>query len=1048
MIFLQERISKLVSELDDLRYPKTVRITDCKYKKTKEQFDDITKLDTSDWSNFTSDQLWSGHYEYYWFEMSVTIPDDFDGKCVEYILRTGKENEWDAINPQFMIYVNGKMRQGLDVNHRCVILTECAKAGEIFRIVLSAFTGTNNYNLLLESNIRILDRQTEKYFYDISVPYNVSLFLEKEDRAYREIILPLNESLNLLDLRKPYSKEYYKSLEKAQEDITENFYNKLSGDTGSKIYCVGHTHIDVAWLWTLAVTEDKSVRSFSTVIELMEQYPEYIFMSSQPQLYKYVKNKSPELYNRIKEQVKAGRWETDGGMFVEADCNLASGEALVRQILYGTRFFEKEFGKTNNILWLPDVFGYSAALPQILKKSEINYFMTTKISWNEFNRLPYDTFLWEGMDGTKILTHFIPAKNYKEVNELGTFRTPHYTTYNGELYPSQVLGSWDRYQQKHLNDEVLMSFGFGDGGGGPTKEMLENQRRLSKGIPGTPRTIMSTANNFFEVLEKKVENNKYLPSWTGELYLEYHRGTYTSIAKNKKNNRKSEFALGNTEFYNVLSSLYADTQYPQEKINDNWEILMRNQFHDILPGSSIKEVYDDSDVEYATLFKNVDEISSGALSSIVKNISASKGSLVVFNPNSFVLSDIVEFTCSNAKDHPTIFDGDKSYPCQNIGENKYIFVAKNIPSKGYKTFEIKFGDKPKNPNTKISETNIENDYFSISLNNKGQFSSIFDKKANRETIKAGANANVIMTYEDKPHNYDAWDINNYYNEKSWEMDDVSSIEIIENGCVRSCLKISRQYLDSIVEQYVYVYEDIARIDIRNEIDWKEHNILVKTLFPMDIHSHEAVFDIQYGNVRRDTHSNTSWDFARFEVCHHKWLDISEDDYGISFLNDCKYGVSVSDSVVGLSMLKSAVYPNPDADKEHHSFVYSIMPHSGTWQNSGTVEQSYSINNPLTALCKENDEGSMPTEFAFVSCDHNHVVIESIKKAEDSDHIIVRVFENNNKRTNAKLTFAKDISTAMECNLLERNDQDMISDGNSIEFNIKPYEIKTFKIKLV
>lgn len=512
MVFLKERIGKLLEGIEELIYPEVVPIKNYRMMKSKERFCDVNALVTDSWKEISNEELWGGHREYYWLETNVTIPQTYDGKCVVYELKTGREGEWDATNPQFSIYVNGERKQGLDVNHREVLLTECAKAGEEFRIILSAFTGDQNFKLLMDSTIKILDRKTEKYFYDLSVPYKVAKLLQPSDRAYITIITALNESLNLLDLRKEYSREYYDTLQEAQNYITTQFYDKHCGESKESIYCVGHTHIDVAWLWTLAVTEDKAVRSFSTVLELMRQYPEYLFMSSQPQLYKYVKKNAPDVYEEIKRRVEEGRWETEGGMFVEADCNISSGESLVRQFMHGKQFFKEEFGKDNQILWLPDVFGYSAALPQIMKKCGIKYFMTTKISWNEFNKLPCDTFEWEGIDGTRILTHFSPSRDYKVGAVEGGFETEHFTTYNANINPSQVKGAWARYSQKYLNDEVLMSFGYGDGGGGPTKDMLENQRRLEKGIPGCPKTVMSTSLKFFEQLEKQVKDHKYLPS--------------------------------------------------------------------------------------------------------------------------------------------------------------------------------------------------------------------------------------------------------------------------------------------------------------------------------------------------------------------------------------------------------------------------------------------------------------------------------------------------------------------------------------------------------
>jgi len=520
------------------------------------------------------------------------------------------------------------------VNHHEVILDECAAAGARYRIVLSAYTGDQNFNLKFQAALKVLDRRTEDYYYDLSVPYEVACLLQEDDQAYIQIITSLNESLNLLDFRKEGSEEYYASMENARLYLQREFYDKYCGEANTPVvYCVGHTHIDCAWMWTLKVTEDKAVRSFSTVLELMRRYPEYRFMSSQPQLYKYVKKNAPEIYEQIRERVREGRWEPEGGMFVEADCNLASGESLIRQLLYGQRFFEEEFGVKNRILWLPDVFGYSAALPQIMKKCGLEYFMTTKINWSEFNKMPCDTFWWEGIDGTRVLTHFIPTRDYNKETG-GSNKSKYFTTYNGYINPSQVKGSWARYSQKYLNQEVLMAFGYGDGGGGPTADMLESQRRLAKGIPGCPpRTRMSTAGEFFQTLEESAGDGKYMPSWVGELYLEYHRGTYTSMGRNKRYNRKSEFALENAESFGVMSSLLAGEEYPREILDECWEAVMRNQFHDILPGSSIKEVYDDSKEEYEAVLKAGEQMISRELEAVADRIGTEAGTVVVFNPN-------------------------------------------------------------------------------------------------------------------------------------------------------------------------------------------------------------------------------------------------------------------------------------------------------------------------------------------------------------------------------------------------------------------------------
>ncbi|MDD2971553.1 MAG: alpha-mannosidase [Lachnospiraceae bacterium] len=1044
MILIKERIGKLIEDIGNLIYVSPRPITSYRMIKTNEKYKEVAHLNTEQWTEITNEQLWGGHREYYWFETYIEIPEEFQGACVVYELRTGREGAWDATNPQFTFYLDGERKQGLDVNHREVILTEKAEKGQVFHVVLSAYTGDSNFKLVMDSEIKILDRKTEKYYYDLAVPYNVARLLPDTDRGYIEIIGSLNESLNLLDLRREYTKEYYDSLQKAQEYLEKEFYHKYCGESKEKIYCVGHTHIDVAWLWTLSVTEDKAVRSFSTVLELMRQYPEYKFMSSQPQLYKYVKKNAPEIFEQIKERVAEGRWETEGGMFVEADCNISSGESLIRQILFGKRFFREEFGTDNKILWLPDVFGYSAALPQILKKTGIDYFMTTKISWNEFNKMPYDTFEWEGIDGTKVLTHFSPSRDYNKGAVEGGTETEHFTTYNAYINPSQVKGAWARYSQKDLNDEVLMSFGFGDGGGGPTRDMLENQRRTAKGIPGCPQTVMSDSLTFFEKLEQEVSNNKYLPTWVGELYLEYHRGTYTSMARNKKYNRKSEFLFENAELYNWMNANLIRESYPKKELEDSWEVILRNQFHDILPGSSIKEVYDDSKAEYESIKKTGNHLVQQALENIANHVKSGDNSIVVFNPNSNRGNQIVSFDRIENIKNPVVLDGNTVLPVQEIKGGAYIFMAANVPSKGYRTYEITEGDRAESA-LKVTTKCMENAYVTVTFAENGQISSIYDKGEGREILKPGQNGNVLMTYEDRPHNYDAWDVNNYYTEKSWEITQLDAMEVIEEGPVRATVKITRTYLDSTIEQYISLTNEDSEIVIRNEIDWKEKKIFMKALFPVDIHTDEASYEIQYGNVKRKTHYNTSWDFAKFEVCMHKWMDLSEDDYGVSMINDCKFGCSAHDGVIGLSMLKSATYPNPEADKEHHSFVFSIYPHKGDWKRADTISKAYTMNNPLTAIVKQKAGGELPGQYSAVSVDAPNVIIEVVKEAEDGKEMIIRLYEAYNRRTNVKMTFSTEINTIEECNMLEEKERELPCEGTDVSFIIKPYEIKTFKV---
>lgn len=1064
MKFVKERIGQILRTLSDYRYEKKLPIEQYKMMRTDQRMDDVSNLDPSSWDSWKPEQLWGGHREYFLFETTVTIPADFAGQTVGYAIKTGCEGNWDATNPQFSVFVNGKQLQGFDVNHTKAILTDCATAGETFQIVLSAFSGDNNLHLLLDSHLYTLDLIAEAVYFDLKVPLETAALLDPNSDDYIQIMTALNHAVNLLDFRQPFSDAYRQSLQAAYTFLQEEFYGKLAGasaagqDTLKKMICVGHTHIDVAWLWTIAVTKDKVVRSFSTVLELMRRYPEYIFMSSQPQLYQFVKDHAPKLYEEIKQRVAEGRWETEGGMWVEADCNLSSGESLVRQFLHGKRFFQQEFGNDNEILWLPDVFGYSAALPQIMEKCGIRYFMTTKISWNEFNKMPYDTFEWEGIDGTRILTHFITARDYigPHGHKMGphNYENSYFTTYNGTLNPSQVMGGWERYQQKALGNEALFAFGYGDGGGGATSEMLEYGRRMAKGIPGCPQTVMGTSKQFFRQLEQDVAGRKDLPRWVGELYLEYHRGTYTSMARNKRDNRKAEFAYQNVELWSSMHRQLCQGTYPTQMLDDGWKTILINQFHDILPGSSIEEVYIDSQADYTRILSAADTQITETLQQLADQVDAPVGSVVVFNPNAHVMSDTVLLPASAdvataAARQLVASNGEQTVPVQRLADGRLLLSVSQVPAKGYQTFTLREGvaDESDVNQITVTKTQMENQFFLLTLDEQGHFTRLYDKRAEREVFLAGEVGNQMVCYEDRPHNYDAWDINHYYTEKSFAVDEVSCIEVEEQGPLRAVLRIERPYLSSTIVQRVVFYRDVPRIDLMHEVDWKEEHQLLKLEMPLDVHTSSATYEIQFGNVSRPTHQNTSWDQARFEVVMHKWLDLSEGDFGVSLLSDSKYGVGVQGSRVGLTLLKSATSPNPSADREHHAFTYAIYPHQGSWQAAQTVEQAYQLNNPLQEAVKQQEGGSLKATYSMVSCSADNVVIEVVKQAEDSEHLIVRLYECQNCRTKATLSFGSEILQAFECNLLEQQDQPQSYAGNTLAFTIKPYEIKTFKVLL-
>lgn len=1043
MYFTEQKIKRILHDLEKQIYPDSIQIRSYKMKKGHDPGNERPDLDVSQWDDFHAGSRWGGRDMHYWFRTKVSIPEKFHGKTVVYRLETGREGQWDALNPQFFIYVNGKLIQGLDVNHREIELSHSAVVGETYTIALNAYSGTNDGLVELRSQIAVLDKETEKLYYNIKVPLDAAALLDPEDIRKINILKYLDHAVNILDLRKPYSDNYYRSILSANEYLESEFYGKYCTDDKITAWCVGHSHIDVAWLWRLEQTREKAGRSFSTVLNLMDDYPEYIFMSSQPQLYQFVKEDYLELYEKIRERVKEGRWEPEGAMWLEADCNLSSGESLVRQILFGTRFFKREFGVKNKILWLPDVFGYTAALPQILKKSGIEFFVTSKISWNEYNKLPYDTFLWVGLDGTGILTHFLTAcsPNKKWLHS-------HSTTYNANLSPDEIFGSWQRYQQKSLHNEVLVSYGFGDGGGGPTKEMLENARRLQKGIPGCPKVKLGKSLEYLERLKENTINNPRLPKWVGELYLEYHRGTYTSMARNKKYNRKSEFLLQDVEWLSSFNHVIGnEVKYPAETINKCWEIVLLNQFHDILPGSSIKEVYEDSFEQYQKVFIKGQSLLQASIKAIAEKMDLPRTSVVVMNPLGFARSGIVTV---DIPENRGLSDADgNEVLLQRTDSGKTIFYADNIPSKGYKAYSLIEKTCVQDPGIKLqmAPKELENRFFVIKFDDEYNMISLLDKRSNREVIRKGCRANVLQAFEDKPFNFDAWDINIYYQDKMWEINDVTDAKITENGPVRISLQIKRKFMDSVICQTIILYNDIPRIDFKNTIDWKEKQILLKTAFPVDIHSDKASYDIQFGNVERPTHWNTSWDYARFEVCAHKWADLSEDDYGVSLLNDCKYGYDIRDGIMRLTLLKSAIEPNPDADREIHKFTYSLYPHIGGWRSGNTVQMAYSLNCPLYSHIEEAHSGSLPSEMSLAKINRENIILEVIKKAEDSDDIIIRLYECYNRRTKATLEFFREFSEVHECDLLENEIKTVPVSGKTFEFEIMPYEIKTFKLKI-
>ncbi|MBE7023517.1 MAG: alpha-mannosidase [Ruminococcaceae bacterium] len=1002
MDFSSDKIKVFLNELKKSMTVKQTEIKGFVYKECDyENLENLPKVDSS-WKTFEEKDLWGGApCRHFWFYNKFKTENE-----TVFKLRTGMYGEgWGPGNPQFIIFLNGKMVYGMDYFHPDIIID----ANTEYEMYIYAYTNDSTKMLEFNGFIAEINPLAEKLYYDIKVPFDVCEYLDEDDKNRINIMNYLKNTVNIIDLRIPGSRDFNASLKKADAYISREFYGEYCDSSEVSVIGIGHSHIDIAWLWTVQQTREKVLRTFSTVVSLMKYYPEYKFISSQAQLYEFVKEDAPQLYEEIKKLVAQGRWEIEGAMWVEADCNLSGGESLVRQILFGKRFFKSEFDKDCKVLWLPDVFGYCAALPQILQKSGVNKFVTSKISWNEGNTMPHDTFMWQGIDGTEILTYFLTGQDKKRGE-----KPVRYADYTGKVTAAQLAGTWERYQDKNISNEVLLPYGYGDGGGGSTAWMLEMGRRLEKGINGCPKFKFDTVTSFLDGLLKTTEKHKNVPKWVGELYLEYHRGTYTSMAKNKSNNRKCEFLYHNAELLSEMAGMLCGAEYPQDTINEGWKKILLNQFHDIIPGSSIKEVYDVSDREYSEVKVAGEAIVDGKCQAIARNI-GSEGGLLVFNNTPFTQSGTV------------FVDGQAVY-------------VEDIPANGYKvTNSVESKNK-----IKLSKNIMENAFFKVRFKD-GDIVSIYDKKNCREVIKKGEKANELLAFEDFPKDWDAWEITNYYTEKMWKIDDVTAFEQIDYG-EKAGFKVTKKFLNSEIVQEICLYANTPKIDFDTYINWKEAHILLKAAFPIDVHCDKATFDIQFGNVERPTHRNTSWDEAKFEVCAHKFADVAEDGYGVSLMNDCKYGYDVLGSTMRLTLLKSATYPNPDADKCEHRFTYSLYPHSGDFRQANTYAYAYALNNPLTALEIGAGKGELPSEFSFVGADCENIIIETVKKAEDSGEIIVRLYDSFKRRSTPKITFGFDVESAFVCDMMENKTEELEVKDNTVVLEVKPFEIVTLRVK--
>ena len=972
-----------------------------------------------------------GRDRYLWLERTVKLPEAKEGCETVGLFDFGETGGGYNSGFESLLYVDGHPYQGVDTHHKEVIFR--GKEGKEVCLTFLLWTGlegggehTSFYHQCRQADVAYLHKKTDELYYFAKAITETLLLLPPENEQYAKLKAALDRTFSCINWDE---ESFYETAEKAHDMLMDEL-DRMEKSTEVTVNVVGHTHIDVAWLWRLKHTREKAQRSFSTVLRLMELYDEYIFLQTQPQLYKYVKEDCPELYEKIRQKAAEGKWEPDGGMWVEADCNLSSGEALVRQFLYGTRFLEQEFGKKCEYLWLPDVFGYSWALPQILKQCEINTFMTTKISWNQFNSIPDDLFWWRGIDGSEILTYFVNTPG--EGQDMDT----RYATYNGMVTPHAVLGSWNKFKNKDLSRDTLISYGYGDGGGGVTRDMLELRRAMDV-IPGLPHVKSVQAGEFFRKLHENVENtDRYVHTWDGELYLEYHRGTYTSQAYNKKTNRHMENKLVQTEWLSSLAYILGGG-YAGQELNDSWECVLLHQFHDIIPGSSIHEVYEDSRINYRAAEERADHVWEEALKTVIQE---KEHTYSVYSTNSFGGKELILIP---EQEEGSFTDGSGRKLEAQKTEKGYEVQVETEP---FAAIPVIF--KPGEKKTAVPKTassfdgsSIETPRYSIAWNEEGQLTRIYDKRMERSVLKEGQLGNVLEVYEDKPINFDAWDIDIFYTQKMERAKLAKAPELVENGSLKAVVRFVFRYHKSVIQQDMTVFRDSGNIDFVTRVDWQETHRLLKAAFYTDIRSVKASYDIQFGHVERPTHWNTSWDWARFEVCGHKWADLSETGYGVSLLNNCKYGYSIKDQAIKLSLLKSAVYPDTEADKGTHEFTYSLYPHEGSVTEGGTIEAASRLNLPAQAV-----PGQFADQRKIVKVSTDRVQIDAVKKAEDEDCLIVRLHECRGGRGKVKLSSEFPVKKLVPCNLLEHDCGEAVEGAEAV-FPITPFEIKTFKMYL-
>ncbi len=959
---------------------------------------------------------WGSKWEYGWFRCDITIPENAAGRRIVLYLNPAAKSPEDG---ECLVWINGKVMGSFGWGNRELTLTRNGIPGAAYSILVEAYAGHGPFGthdvpvmgggpvrfghlpfpepgktqvVVGESHYGIWREQAYQLALDFTTLFELRNRLDPASLRVSQIDQGLKDVTLLIDLELPEPE----MLETANlcRDRLQPLLACTNGSTAPTFFAFGHAHIDVAWLWPLAETRRKIARTVANQLSMMEEYPDYRFLQSQPQLYMMLKEKYPELYDRFKHALIAGKVIPDGAMWVEADTNITGGESLIRQVMYARQFIKQEFSKDIEIMWLPDTFGFSGALPQILVDAGCSGMATQKIAWiyNGGDPFPYNTFLWEGIDGTSIPTHI-------------------FSDYNSQTRPGSLLDRWESRFQKDGIYSMLLSFGWGDGGGGPTRDHLEFAAR-ARDLEGLPRVSLSSPAEFFSDLKQHgLPRERYV----GELYFQAHRGTYTSQARTKLLNRRSEIALRDAELWGTIAHTLKAYSFSFQALKPAWLKVLLNQFHDILPGSSIHEVYEEAIGAYQNVIEVAGKSTHSSLTSLLS--SDSQDAITVFNSLSW---DRQEFIALPG----------------GITEVK-------VPACGWTTItsksRLKSASKTRG-GVKATATSLENEHFIATINNQGELISLVDKLTGIEMLSGSGNR--FCLYKDIPARFDAWDIDSMTEDLLLPTDEPVKMEVLSTGPYIARLGLTRRLHNSTISQVIRIYRNKYRIDFETTVDWQESHKLLKVAFPVNIHSNEAIHEIQFGHIRRPNHRSRPFDADRFEVCNHKWSALAEENRGVAILNDSKYGINVLGNVMGLTLLKSAMAPDPVADRGTQKFTYAIYYWLGSFSDCAVINEAYELNYPLVW-----HNGSAGESSVF-NMDAANIILETVKLAEDdSQDIILRLYECKRNQTRCILTTSLPVIKASQTDLLERFQSDLPLNKDKIELVFRPFEIKTVRLKI-